>query len=396
MSASGTAPAKRRKKIDYFKWAAGIAVPIVVAAIGLLKHDSSGKQTTPGNFTYIGSISIIEKQIQQFTGGPVNDAVKAQIQSAVNLAQAGQYEASRPVFEQLATAFPIPAILTAAGTMNAEKGDAQAATRYYEQALAKDPRYAPALDNLAALKTVKVEERPISGGREVEPNNDIPHANILGLNTSALAEISGASDTDYYRFSTGHPPRDVYRISLKNLSTTLAPGINVYDQQKNYMFDEYRDTPGADLERDFVPAPDSIYYVQVFQRGSTSGAYSLTVKPLLKYDKFEPNDDIPSAKPLALGSVIDANIMDPGDTDYFQVQSGGAPGNLTVSLKNTSTTLAPGINVYDSQKSYLTNAYRDTPGADVDLTFATQPNSKYYIQIFQRITTAGSYSLTVK
>jgi hypothetical protein len=397
MSSPAPAQARQRSKIKWQIWAASVAVPIIVALIGIYKPDSGAKEKTPGNFTYIGSVSVIENEIQQFMPGQTEDAAtKARVVSAVNLAKAGQFEASRAIFEQLAKDIPVPAILTSAGALNAENGNAQAARAYYQQALAKEPDYKAALNDLTALQTVKAEGRPIAGGHEVEPNNDIFHANILPLSTTVVAEISSTSDTDFFRFTAGHLPRDYYRISLKNLSTTLSPEITVYDQQKNQMFYDYRDTVGAEFDHDFVPVPDSVYYVQVAGRGNTVGPYSLTITPLHKYDRFEPNDDIASAKSIPLGKSVEASIMDPLDSDFFQVKSGSAAGNLTVSVKNLSTTLAPGITVYDQQKNQIFYDYRDTAGADFDRAFPVQPNTAYFVQIAGRGNTAGAYSLTVK
>ena len=263
-----------RGKINWQVWAATVAVPLIVVLITVYKPGSGNGDKTPGNLTYIGSVAVIENEIQQFMAGqPEDAATKARVLSAVNLAKAGQMEASRPIFEQLAKDLPIPAILTTAGALNAENGNAQAAREYYQQALAKNPDYKAAKDNLAALQTVKVEDRPVSGGHEVEPNNDILHANLLPLSSAALGEISSASDTDFFRFTAGHLPRDYYRISIKNLSTTLAPAINLYDQQKNHVFNDYRNTAGAEFDHDFVPVPDSIYYLQVYQANNTVGTY---------------------------------------------------------------------------------------------------------------------------
>lgn len=396
MSSPARAPVRQRGKIKWHLWAASVAVPIVVALIGVYKP-GGGNETTPGNFTYIGSVSVIQNEIQQFMPGQTEDAAtKARVQAAVNLAKAGQLEASRPIFEQLAKDLPIPAILTTAGALNAENGNVSAARAYYQQALAKNPDYKAALNNLAALQTVKAEDRPVSAGREVEPNNDILHANILPLNTAVLGEVSSPSDSDFFRFTAGLLPRDYYRISIRNQSTTLAPSIVVYDQQKNQAFNDGRDTAGADFDHDFIPVPGSMYYVQVLSRYERIGAYSLTVTPQHKYDQFEPNDDIASAKSIPLGKTIEANIMDPGDTDFFQVKSGASAGNLTVSLKNLSTTLSPAINVYDGQKNMMFSDGRDSAGAEFDHPFAAQPNTTYFVQVFCRYGSSGAYSLTVK
>jgi tetratricopeptide (TPR) repeat protein len=394
MATGAASPKKRAKKIDYYKWIAGIGVPILVAVIGLMATLRKGEDKTPGNFTYIGSASVIENEYKQITGQPLKDpAVIAQLTAAANLAKAGQYDASRKILEQVSAAVPVPAVFTTIGSFYAEQGNGTAAKQYLQKAVALDGSYKPALETLNALKAPAPEPKAISG-REAEPNNDIQHANILPVNRTIAAEIT-EGDTDYFQFTTGHPPRDIYRISIKNLSTTLAPAITVYDQQKGQLFyDNSHATPGSDLDHDFSPAADQNYYVQIWSNGNTQGAYSLTVSPQHRYDAFEPNDDIRSAKAIPLGKTIEANIMDSGDTDYYEVTSGSGK-KLTASLKNTSTTLAPGITAYDSQKNQITYGSRDTAGADMDLTWDAQPNTVYYVQVWHGGSSSGSYTLTV-
>jgi tetratricopeptide (TPR) repeat protein len=382
-----------RKKIDYFKWTAGIAVPIIVAIIGLYKSGSGDEKKTPGNFEYIGSVQIIENQYQQFVGQPLKDeSTRAQLTAAMNLAQAGQYDASLPIFEQLAEKVPVPAIYNSIGSFYAEKGDTKNARNYFLKAIAKDPNYKPTLDNLARLTEApkSVDARPISS-REAEPNNDILHANVMPVGASIAGEISDPSDTDFFQFTSGPAPRDIYRITMTP-ALTLRPDIHVYDSNRNHLFEDSRPTGGAVLERDFSPAASTVYFVQVAPYDN-SGAYTLSVKPLHAFDSFEPDDDIASARTIALGKTIEANIMDASDTDFYQVKSGSAP-SLTVTM-NPVPSLRPDIHVYDAQRNHLFEDSRPTGGAILERKFDVQPNSVYYIQIAP-YDNAGKYTLTVQ
>jgi hypothetical protein len=391
----------RRRKTDYYKWIVGIALPIIIGLIPLLKHD----ETKAGNFSYVGSVTLIENQYQQFLGQPLAKEQKDQLVSAINLAQNGEYESSRQILEPLAGAVPVPAVFNMIGAFYAEKGDKAAARQFFDRALAKDGSYKPAVENLARLKASpppKPGPNEISGresepapekisGRESEPNNDIAHANIMRVGAAIAGEISNPSDTDFYQFTTGHAPRDIYRITM-NPAPSLRPDIHVFDAKRNHMFEDYRDTGGAVLEKDFSPAPDTVYYVQVAPYNN-SGSYTLSVKPLHAYDRFEPNDDILSAKPIALGKAIEANIMDPTDADFYQVKSGSAP-SLTL-VMNPATSLRPDIHVYDAQRNHVFEDYRDTGGAILERKFDVQPNTMYYVQVGP-YNNAGEYTLTVK
>jgi hypothetical protein len=385
------APRNRRKKIDYFKWASAVAVPIIVAAITMVNKGENKK--TPTDFNYAHNISVFVNQYQHFMGQPLAKGQLDQLVSAINLAQNGEYQSSRQILESLAGAVPVPAVFNMIGAFYAEKGDMDAARQLFDEALAKDGSYKPAVENLARLKASPL---PTPGpdkisGRESEPNNDIAHANIIRVGPVIAGEISNSSDTDFYQFTTGGAPRDIYRITM-NPAPSLRPDIHVYDAKRNDMFEEYRGTGGAVLEKDFSPIPDTVYYVQIAPYDN-SGSYTLSVKPLHAYDSFEPNDDILSAKPIALGKTIEANIMDTSDTDFYQVKSGSAP-NLTL-VMNPATSLRPDIHVYDAQRNHMFEDYRDTGGAILERKFDVQPNTVYYVQVAP-YDNAGRYSLTVK
>lgn len=390
MSAGAPTPQKRRRKIDYFKWASAVAVPIIVAAIPLLKK--SDEKKTPATFIYTGSISVIANQYQQYLGQPLPKERSGQVASALNLAQNGEYEASRQILEPLAEAVPIPAVFNMIGAFYAEKGNAAAARQFFDRALAKDGSYKPAAENLARLKTGTADSKATKiSNRESEPNNDILHPNVMPVGPVVAGEISDPSDTDFFQITTGRAPRDIYRITMSPIPS-LRPDIHLYDVHRNHVFEDSRDTGGAILEKDFSPAPDSVYYVQVAPYG-TSGSYTLSVKPQHKYDAFEPNDDIASAKPIAVGGTIEANIMDPSDTDFYQIKSGSAP-SLTVAM-SPAVSLRPDIHVYDGQRNHLFEDSRDTGGAILQRKFDVQPNSVYYIQVAP-YSNSGQYTLTVK
>ena len=63
MPDTGTPRARQRKRSDYYKWAVGVAVPIIVAVIGVIKLNSGG------------GVSVIEQEIQHF--GPPESPARA-------------------------------------------------------------------------------------------------------------------------------------------------------------------------------------------------------------------------------------------------------------------------------------------------------------------------------
>src|SRR5262249_17782698 len=154
-----------------------------------------GQQSTTNNFTTITDVTVIENQYQQVTGQPLTDpALKEEIRQAVNLIKAGQFDASRKIFEQVAARAPVPAVFTNIGGLAAESGDIAAARQSYQQALAKDPDYKPAKNNLDALVRVEAPKATETSGQEIEPNNNFDHVNVIPPGAKIAAAISAAGD----------------------------------------------------------------------------------------------------------------------------------------------------------------------------------------------------------
>lgn len=377
---------------------ATIFVPVVVAVIGLLKFSGGGgEKHTPNNFTLITDVSVIENQYLQITGQPLkDDNIKQLIQSAVNLAKAGQNEESRKLFEQVASAVPVPAVYTNIGSLNAEKGDFQAAHQAYVQALAKDADYKPAQQSLKTLARIDRPTVTRVDAQEAEPNNDFNHTNLIQVGSKIAGAISDGTDNDFFQFNTTSGPRDYYQVALNNGSLTLAPDIKVYDANRKMVRECDSYEPVAHVDCAFSALPDSTYIVQIWGTSGTVGAYELVVAPQKSYDAFEPNDDFPQAKVISLGNTIEANIMDGSDTDFYLLKTAGPGGQLSAKLDNDSTTLQPIVTVYDSNRQKVQNCTFWEPVAHVECAFPAQPQATYYVQVSGNVQTAGKYKLTLK
>ena len=383
--------------------------------VNILNSDLSTK-------LYVTNLALIAQEYEKVQGQPLNDGeLRRQIERAISEAEAGRHAESVRLWEELAGKVPLPAVYNNLGVEYAKAGNPEAAGKSFDQAREKDPDYAPANLNrglvavsqgnlaeaLPALQqasalgesapvvaAVQQELKKTTHNLEIEPNNDLFTANRIPLDTEVHAAIADAADTDSFQFTTPPTYRDVVRISIDNHSTTLQPGIRLYDAQRSAIDQRENGTGGANLEYLFSVEPDTTYYMQVYGHYSTSGAYLLTVKPLQRHDAYEPNDDILHAKPIAIGKPIEADIMDAQDTDFYQIRTVAA-GTARVSLDNRSTTLQPGIVLYDAQKSSLGQREDATAGANLEYAIPVQPNLTYYVQIYGHYHTGGAYTLTV-
>ena len=372
---------------------------------------------------YVTTLSVIAQEYEKSSGQPLKDEdLRRQIEQALSAAEAGRHSESIPLFEKLAGTLPLPAVYNNLGVEYAKTGNADAARKAFDQATDKDPHYAPAGLNrgliavsqgrlqdalpdlraaaaLAAAKpvteAVQQELTKPTHDLEIEPNDDLFTPNAIPLGTGVRAAVSAANDIDCFQFTTPPVYRDIVRIYLENRSTTLQPGIRLYDAQKSALDQRENGTPGANLEYLLSVQPDTTYYVQVYGHWSSTGAYLLSVTPLNRHDAYEPNDDILRAKSIQIGQMIEADIMDVADIDFFQIKTGADAGTAKVSLENRSTTLQPGIIAYDANKSAIGQQEDGTAGANLQYSFPVQPNTTYYVQVYGHWHTSGSYALTV-
>lgn len=397
---AGKSTEGRKRSVNSAKkywWVAAILVPLVTALIS--KWPLNGGSPVPGT-TYIANMTVIENQYQQFFGQPsVDPELKQKIQRAIDLGAKKDFRGAITLFEQIPENARVPAVWNDLGVAYAGLNDQQSARAAFERARGRSPDDAAASANLKHLDELKVTPlKPVETlvtDREIEPNNDIFHANRIPLNATIGAAIADDSDVDYFAFKTPPTYRDIIEIAIDNDSTTLNLDLHVFNADRTEIGSSYNASESGNLSYSFAAAPDSLYYVKVAHFTHTVGAYRLMVRPRKAYDAYEPNDDIFHASSIVVGKTIEAGIMDPHDLDFYQFKTDKA-GNLVVSLENRSTSLQPEIRIHDANRTDIGGKGDGTPSANVSFMFAAQANSIYYVQVGPDGSSSGNYALTVR
>jgi hypothetical protein len=254
-------------------------------------------------------------------------------------------------------------------------------------------RKAQALESLQATPPRHVEIE----AQESEPNDDGLATNEIRLGTWITGSIGAPKDADFFAFTTPDTHRDLIRIELQNRSTTLEPRLELFDAEKTSRGEVHKTTQGADVSYAFIAAPATTYLVRVSNYyGESVGVYLMRVAAVKAYDAHEPNDDILSAKEIAVAAPVTAGIMDDHDIDYFAVSSGEKEDTLRASVQNRSTTLQPEVALYDSAKALIGSAHNTTAGGNASYAFKVKPKTTYYVRVRDYYTSAaGDYTLTV-
>ncbi len=398
-------------------WVIGVAVPVIVAAIGiipsLIQKDGGGDTfyvdavgTQFNGKVAFNNVTIVAEQAREQLGEELSEEVTEMLRKALKLAQKKNFNEAIPAFESVAKLAPVSAVFNNLGAAYLATGDKEKAMGAFDKALSNASNQKTVHFNLKQTDPVITTNKPVAGevqakiSAEVEPNNEILNPNIISLATWIDAEKADKEDTDYFRFTSPPVYRDIIQVSIENISTTLKPALRIFNSEKSDISGwQVKKTGGANLQYSFSTGPNQTYYAQVTSDyGETNGAYKVIIRPLRAYDDYEPNDDILNAKLISTGKSIDASKMDNPDNDYYQFKTSSRAGTIMIFIKNRSTTLMPALRIFNSEKSDISGwQVKKTGGADLKYSFATEPDSIYYIVVTSHNgETSGKYSLTVK
>ncbi len=202
-------------------WAVVVALPVILALIAILPSllkkskptggsEFSSTVTGSGNvvtidnsnrMTVINNVSVIAKEYEKYTGQPLrDDELKRQIESAVAAVVKDNHSESIRLLEELAKKVPLPAIYNNLGVEYAKVKNTEASEKAFSQAIAKDPTYREAKENLKLLASGAPAR---SAGTTMEASS-VPAIAIENLtsNPAALSEIhvvaSGSASSSFY------------------------------------------------------------------------------------------------------------------------------------------------------------------------------------------------------
>jgi len=136
---------------------------------------------------------------------------------------------------------------------------------------------------------------------------------------------------------------------------------------------------------------------QALQLDPASEAVKENLSLLAKAVKEQTaNNTIRTPAPIGIGAAVSSRLVSEDDTDFFSFKTPPGPRDrFVVSVKNESTTLAPHVKLYNSDRAEFAWAYTGTVGADISRDFVALPDTTYYVQVLRQGGTGGAYALTV-
>jgi hypothetical protein len=152
---------------------------------------------------------------------------------------------------------------------------------------------------------------------EKEPNNDVPEAQRVDLNTTINGAIAAPTDVDYFVFAGKQGQRVVFSCLATTIDSRLRAGLEIYDARgKQLAFN--RNYNGGDALTDLTLPADGDYYVRLFEFTHTQGSlehfYRLTLTTGPWIDAIHPCVLVPG-KPTPVtiyGRNLADGKLDPG------------------------------------------------------------------------------------
>ena len=191
-------------------------------------------------------------------------------------------------------------------------------------------------------------------------------------------------------------PRDYFRVTLRNQSAQFTPQLAAFDAQRALIEGVSSHTgAGGDLTHTFPASPANRHIVNVFPYGSTGGSYTLLVEPMRAFDDYEPNDTIQLPREIPSGRLIDANIMDAQDKDYFKFRARSS--TTVITAENRSENLQIQLATFDADRAPAGSLSTGAgPAANVRHELQTVPGGMYILQVWPYGSGAGKYAISIQ
>lgn len=217
-----------------------------------------------------------------------------------------------------------------------------------------------------------------------EPNDALGKAVPLPATASTPASLLPLGDTDWYALDIKHPGQ--LEVAFTGVPDPLSVSFQVHDPE-NYNFTGWLSPKMSDgnTEPTVVDLKKAgVYYLVVAEADSDArSSKAFDVKTAYTAaDPHEPNNALGTAKPMALGGSVQANILPLKDVDWFVVDVPRA-GTLEAVVSGVADEFGPSLQIHNIENYNMTGwkvpKIRD--GVAEPVTAEAKTPGRYYILV---------------
>jgi hypothetical protein len=232
-----------------------------------------------------------------------------------------------------------------------------------------------------------------AGVVEVEPNDTQDKAVPYLAGTRPVGCVDSATDVDFYEITApaADPAGGYFGVGVEDVGEGHVQ-VDLFSARDSIMvLHEYSGVTGGTLQIYFAAAPGEKYRVAVSNWASFGKPYRYTVKVAYSKvaDPFEPNDSRADARPLTVGTPVQAYLFTGYRSsaikweellDFYKVEL--AAGMATVRFTDPPPDLRGEMNLMDGDGMVVPegNKYTATAGANLTITKVVTAGT-YYIEV---------------
>lgn len=175
---------------------------------------------------------------------------------------------------------------------------------------------------------------------EKEPDNDVPQAQGIALNTTVNGTISAPNDVDYFAVKCKKDETVLVHVAAESIDSRLEPDVRVFNTTGRLLA---ANRPRAEPDGfcQFTATADGVYYIRLCAHahveGNAESFYRLSVSTRPWIDSIYPNVVEPGKASSA--SLWGRNLVGATVDSQFKL-AGGSVQKLNVTLAPPSETLA--------------------------------------------------------
>lgn len=229
--------------------------------------------------------------------------------------------------------------------------------------------------------SVQVEAVPMIARDAFEPDDDPASASLLVAGEAQLRTIRDASEVDLVQVQV--QAGKAYRFVVTYDRNEMWLTLDLFDSELAYITDIDFARIDNSVQIRYLANADTILYLQVsayeVQLGGASYQLGLETIPTPQPDAYEPDNDLQSAQPIAVGTIQRRNFIGYSDEDWLKLDL-QAGQTYIIETFDLATDVDTVIELFDEQgQSIAMND--DSDGFASRIKFRPPRSAIYYVRI---------------
>lgn len=196
--------------------------------------------------------------------------------------------------------------------------------------------------------------------------------------------IASSKEGNLYVLSLSDALAGMLKIKVTNKTTSFTPQVVITDKEKKELLNRSAEAAGGDIpDLQLRVGTGKKYFITLkdYSEQIVTTPYTVELQVVPVPNKYAPNNDFSSAKPIKLGEEIQVTVFAPVEETYHNYFQFSLPSDTTVEVRIQGVRdMTPHIVIYNQHKEEVHQASASQDGADLHTEVAL-PGGSYYIMV---------------